>query len=75
MAGDGTPAGTGSRFGNVVVILAGVAALSATLLTCVLVYHGINSYVYANVIGKSIARYGCKRMLTKKGCLVVKLIG
>ncbi|KAE9966509.1 hypothetical protein EG328_008884 [Venturia inaequalis] len=34
MAGDGTPAGTGSRFGNAVVIVAGVSAISATLLTC-----------------------------------------
>jgi hypothetical protein len=74
MAGDGTPAGTGSRFGNAVVILAGVAALSATLLTCVLVYQGIILCVYANVV-KSTAQYGCKRKLTRKGSLVVKLTG
>jgi hypothetical protein len=65
-------AGTGARFGRIVIILSGVSALFAALLTCVLVLLVPLQLTLANAGGT--VQYGYKRRISKPTNLFSKLM-
>jgi hypothetical protein len=65
-------AGTGARFGRIVIILSGVSALFAALLTCVLVLALPLQLTGAN--GDDTVPYGCRRRMPQTTILLSQLM-